>query len=285
MRNAARHALEIAGPGLGRRLGEPPVKDAFADEDEFILRRVKVRRNEGTWRVVILEAKAGIALGVEKMAMAKDVPDGAGLTHAHTPQLPLPAASSFSYAHELRMLLRRRPNRHDLDLTPGQTAQIAGLGAKQRPRDGRGVGDTALAGLRLVLADDREADFLALLVDCDDCRTEADAGGGRERHFEPGGGEACRPVTKLATGATLGLAPRLRRRERALGFGHPVLDLAQAASRHEIEMGTDGAVGQHHGTAARVILLDECSAQDGHSSSVEGRATPLTSPDPGPIRV
>ena len=181
------------------------------------------------------------------------------------------------------MLFRRRFDRHDLDLTPGQAAQIAGLGTKQRTGDGRGVGDAAGIGLGLVLADDRVADLAPAAIDPDHRGAEADAGGGCGWYFEPGGGETGRPVTKLATGPSLCLARSLCRRERLLRLGHPILDLAQAASGDEIGMWADGPVGQHHGTAARVVLLDECSAQDGHSSSVEGMAAPLAPPDPGMI--
>src|SRR5579871_1994002 len=82
MRNAARHAYEIAGLRPGPRAVELEVEHALLHKNELILGRVDVNRHELARFAVCLESKGGVANRLGKIKLAQDVPALAAVTSA-----------------------------------------------------------------------------------------------------------------------------------------------------------------------------------------------------------
>src|SRR6266567_6580607 len=63
-----------AGAGFGPRSVEIEIERTLQHVDEFVLRRMHVRRHERAGRIERLECKAVIALRLEPVDMAEDIP-------------------------------------------------------------------------------------------------------------------------------------------------------------------------------------------------------------------
>src|SRR5262249_53255901 len=74
MRDAARHAYQIAGPGLRPFAVELEVEFTFLDEDEFVLGRMNMDRHELAGLTVGLEGEARCAHGFRKITLTQNVP-------------------------------------------------------------------------------------------------------------------------------------------------------------------------------------------------------------------